>query len=145
MSERLNAVAKVFVRVERGGETLYLFSRKNDASSRKRDRLELLGGNVDGATPLEGAIRELREEEGSGLLASRLAAQHLMAAVSVEGQPHHIFMLPVSNDECARLTPDVRESLGFEWISESALRSGKTKRRFTRKTEAIFSVLADRL
>ena len=137
-----SGVAKVFVRVQEGDDTFYLFSRKCDAVPDKHGRLELLGGNLDDEAPLAGAIRELQEEEPSGLLAGKLTAQRLVDRVVIENLEHFVFLISISRAEYTGLRHNPAESLGFELISEASLKEGKPPASFTRKTELIFRALS---
>jgi NUDIX domain-containing protein len=141
MPRKSPEVAKIFVRVVKGGEDYYLFSRKNSPGHKKHNHLELLGGNNEDEDFLEGAIRELKEEETTGLLASKLSRQHLKHEVEIDETVHYIFEISIGYFEYEGLKPNQDESLGFELIPHSVLNSQEFQRSLTKRTRQIFKAL----
>ena len=134
-------VAKVIVRVEKGEACYYLFSRKNAPGHDKHNHLEFLGGHLENESPIEAVVRELKEEEKTGLLAARLSGQQPAEQVKIDGVDHHIFRVTISHDEYLSLRHDPHESLGFELVPVSALRGKKVQAELTRKTRLILLAL----
>jgi hypothetical protein len=137
-------VAKVIVAIRIGSKLHLLFSRKRVFNRpESHDRLELLGGHLDNDDPLQGAIRELREEELSGLLGGKLQDKHLIERIMVDGIEHHIYSMEISCEEHKQLRHNARESLGFELIAFSEMWNTATLSRLTEKTLKILAAFMD--
>ena len=141
MTSDSSGVAKVIVKVERGDTCCCLLARKNAPGHHKHNRLEFLGGHIENESPVEAIVRELKEEEKTGLLSAKLTGQQPAAQVEVDGQNHYIFQITISQDEYLSLEHDPSESLGFELVPISALREEKFQSRLTRKTGLILLAL----
>ncbi len=141
MSKKSNKVAKVFVRVKTREDTFCLFTRKNAPGRQKHSHLELIGGNIEEEDFLEGAIRELKEEEITGFLAYELSKRHLKCKVKIGNTDHCIFEILLTYDEYLKLKHDPDESLGFELKAESELHKNEFQSEFTKKTKKIFNAL----
>ena len=141
MPKKSNKVAKVFVRVKMREDTYCLFSRKNAPGRQKHSHLELIGGNIEDEDFLEGAMRELKEEEMTGFLAGNLSKKQLKSKVKIGTTDHYIFEILLTYDEYLKLKHDPDESLGFELKAESELHKDKFQSEFTKKTKKIFKAL----
>ena len=137
-------VAKVFVRTDDG----YLMVRKRAPGTEKDNRLEHLGGHIEeGESPLEGMLRELREEETTGLLASEMQRQHPSPLrFPLEGaEDQLIFELRIDSALARRLRADEAESYGLETVSAETLENDGKLRDFrdqlTPKTLAIYRAM----
>ena len=139
----MDRVAKVRIRVSRAGKHHYLMSVKRAEGKRRHGKLELLGGHVEeGEGPLDGLVRELAEEENSGTLSERVRVLAPKATnLHVAGAQHYVFDLEIDQDECEKLEPNPRESLGFELVAESKLRSRDFRSRLTSRTRKILDAL----
>ena len=70
MAKKTNSVAKVRIIVLRDCGRFVLMSRKRAIGKPKHNKLEFPGGHLDGdESPIAALVRELREEEQSGILA----------------------------------------------------------------------------
>jgi hypothetical protein len=137
-------VAKVLVSIRIGSELHLLFSRKRVINRpESHDRLEFPGGHLENDDPLQGAIRELIEEDLSGLLGGKLQDKHLIEKIMVDGIEHHIYSMEISNEERKQLRHNARESLGFELIAFSEMWNTATLSRLTEKTLKILAVFMD--
>lgn len=142
MEQEHQEVAKLIVRIRGFSGGTFLFSRKKAKGTPKHGMLELLGGGVDGEPPLDGLVRELEEEEKSGLLARRV---RLLApeprVFKIDGIPHHIFELSIDFDHYLDLRHSSKESLGFKVVPASMLRDDVLWSRLTEKTQRILAEL----
>jgi hypothetical protein len=134
--------SKIFVEI---GEH-YLFSLKRAPDKPEKDRLlELIGGKQeDGETPFEALIRELAEEEESGILVKRVLASRPTARnVIVSNSLHQIYNVTLDQADYARLTASPEESYGFQLIPKNLMESAADFRPdlFTPKTIKIFRAL----
>jgi hypothetical protein len=139
-------VAKIFLHLD----DHYVFSQKRapwlpeDAATR---RLELIGGTIVGdETPFEALLRELQEEETSGMLAEKARTlRPTPQQIVVYGEPHYIYRMTISGDEFERMIHDPEESYGFDLVSETVIADREKLRenaaRFTWKTRGIFQAL----
>jgi len=111
----------------------------------KDGKLELPGGHVDEAeTPLQGMIRELAEEEESGLIADKVALLRLTPLeIMVEGDPHFIYHMAFTGKEMERIRMSTKESYGYRLIPRSTIADPQRMDYsvFTRKTLKIFNEL----
>jgi 8-oxo-dGTP pyrophosphatase MutT (NUDIX family) len=131
-------VAKIILEC---GDAL-LFSIKRAPGKPHKDRkLELLGGHMEaGESPSEGLIRELREEEETGLLAEK--ALRLLPAyeeIIVENSRHFIFRMPLEPEDLGRIRPSPSESFGYRLIPRTQPVTDPVL--FTPKTVGIFAAL----
>jgi ADP-ribose pyrophosphatase YjhB (NUDIX family) len=137
-------VAKIFVEC---GE-YYVFSKKRKANAPESDnRLELLGGKVDeGEEPMQALLRELREEEQSGIIAAKvLQLQPQYKKVVVSGQNHYIYRVVLELYDLQNIRHDEKESRGFLKVGMDVLHNKhellENLSRFTPKTRKIFRAL----
>ncbi len=139
---RLPEVAKVLVTV-RGENDLLLFSRKQAPGMRKHGRLELLGGHIEPREkPFDGLVRELAEEEASGLLAKR--ARKLKPKrheVGLSDAVYHLYRLTIDFDDYVRLEPVLTESMGFVLVPPNALKKRAVHDQLTPKTYELLGLL----
>jgi hypothetical protein len=136
------SVAKVVIHLEGFGSPCLLFSRKKAKGTPKHGRLELLGGGTEGGDPFAALLRELEEEEKSGVLAQRAAATHpAPRLISVQGDPHYIFEITLSLDDYVEVRHAKDESLGFKAVPAAALRDQRFHSRLTDRTQRILSAL----
>lgn len=140
----MKKVSKIFVLV---GDK-YIFSKKRSPSSPKKDKkLELIGGGLDPKeTFFQGLIRELQEEEESGILAQKAKALNpTYKEIIVKEDPHFIYSMDLNKDEFKKLIPNKKESYGFYLIPKNLILNKESLRRnielFTPKTSLIFSEL----
>lgn len=134
----MQSVAKMFIRQ---GEQ-YLFSRKRAPGKPKKDgKLELIGGKIEpGENRVEGLLRELREEEKTGILARKAATLPLRAEfLCIHGQDNFVYRMEITPDELEGLEMDGEESYGYEMLEESDFVDDPE--RFTPKTLKIFRAL----
>lgn len=136
-------VGKVFVKVTDQDKLFYLFSKKDSKDSEKHNHLELIGGHIEDTDKdfMAGTIRELNEEETTGLLAGKLSGQSPSRRVKIKGELHHIFEISIELKEYERLKHGKKESLGFELIPAAMLKKNKFRRSLTPKTRRIFEAL----
>jgi hypothetical protein len=134
-------VAKCFVTVEYGPMTFVLMMRKrskNDPS--KHGKLELPGGGMDTNDALDELCRELREEELSGLLASRARdANPVSRTFKVSGTRHHLFQFSISFETYLTVQHAPNESMGFKLVPLDLVQDSGFASRVTPKTRKIFS------
>jgi len=145
MSDKSSEVGKVFVKVRHAEKVYYLFSKKKARGSKKKHKhLELLGGAIEEGDKdfTAGTIRELGEEEKTGLLASRLSPQHPSRTIDIDGCIHHIFNISIEFAEYVNLKPKRKESLGFKLIPASSLHKKSFLQSLTKQTRKIFVALA---
>jgi len=136
MSKKSERVAKIFVKVRIHGETYYLFSRKNAPGHKKHDHLELLGGKIkETEDVLDGAIRELREEETTHSL--RLSRENLKHEVKIDKEKHYIYEISIPGEEYLKLKRNCKESLSFETVPESRLHKKKFQTELTKMARKI--------
>jgi hypothetical protein len=141
-SKKSDGVAKLFVKVKIHGDTYYLFSRKNAPGHERHDHLELLGGKIkEMEDVLDGAIRELREEEITHSLAKRLSRGHLTHEVRIDNIEHYIFEISIPAEEYLKLKRNPKESLSFETVPKSRLHKKKFQSELTKRTRKIFEAL----
>lgn len=139
-------VSKVRITVERGGDRLSMLSKKRARKSQKKHgKLEMLGGHLKPEeSPLQALIRELREEEASGLLSAKVrSVSPEPREVDAGGARHYLFDIEISYEEFTRLQPSPKESLGFRLVPTAELEAGKHHARLTPKTRKILNALAE--
>lgn len=126
---KTDAVAKLRIAVLRNGTRWNLMSRKRkrDTADSNHDKLEMLGGHLDGEeSPRQALVRECREEEATGRLAAWVEQRRPPFATKiVDGAAHHLFELTLSDDEAAGLIARPEESLGFRLVNAEALDDGE--------------------
>jgi 8-oxo-dGTP pyrophosphatase MutT (NUDIX family) len=124
MARKLPEVSKLLLTVTNGDATLMLFSRKRAEGQSKHGRLELLGGRIERTeSPLEALVRELGEEEESGLLARRIRATRPTGQlVTLSDAIYHTFRLAITFAEYLELEPGRHESLGFLLVPTTLLK-----------------------
>ena len=132
-------VAKARIVIEDGDRRSALLSRKNAPGRRAHAKLEMLGGHLDDdETAYEAIVRELREEEGSGVLARILAKEQPPSRMAiVDGAPHHLFEVRVTAAQCEGVHHDPHESLGFEQVPIESLDAGAHDDDLTYRTRLI--------
>jgi 8-oxo-dGTP pyrophosphatase MutT (NUDIX family) len=131
----MQSVAKMFIR--QGDQ--YLFSRKRAPGKPVKDgKLELLGGKIEpGESRVQGLLRELREEERTGILARKAETLPLRAEfLHLHGQDNFIYRMEITPDELDDLEMDDEESYGYEMLGEADISDDPN--RFTPKTLKIF-------
>ena len=134
-------VAKIRIIVVRNGARWCLMSRKRkrDTTNSNHDKLELLGGHLDGdESPLQALIRECREEEATGRLAT-IVEQRQPASTTrtVDGAAHHLFELTLAEDDADALRAQPEESLGFRLVPTGELDTGALDEQLTYRTRLI--------
>ena len=143
MGKKQEQVAKARIVVERGGERWSLLSVKRAEGETKHGKLEMLGGHLDGdESPIEALLRELREEEDTGLLAEKVSAEpppHL--SMDVAGALHHVFCFDLDDADLAHLQHNPAESLGFELVRTAELEAGMHRDRLTSRTRQVLEAL----
>lgn len=142
--KKKTGIAKLFIRAN----AYYIFSEKRKPSSPKSDHgLELAGGQIeDGESPLEALIREVEEEELSGIIAAKTRHQRPECKrVVVDGQDHFIFEISIEDDDFKNLRHNEDESYGFVKVEVGIIDKKHELRislsRFTPKTRKIFRAL----
>lgn len=128
-------------------ENYFIFSiKKAPKRSEKHKKLEFFGGQVEeGETPFEGLVRELTEEECSGVLARKaveVAPEH--QEIEVSDYPHFIYTMTLTNDDLADLDPCPEESFGYRLIRKNIISKSSgmvTEKEFTPKTVSILKKL----
>lgn len=150
MTQISREIVKIFIKTKK----YYIFSRKKAYGQRSNGLLELIGGHVEsGETPLEALLREVQEEEETGILANllvniKLPPTEVTVAVNGIGELHYIYYLNVSEEDSKKLKASNDESYGFEFIKTSLVetKKGLVKLRtdLTWKTNEIFSGLGKR-
>ena len=133
-------VAKVRILVKSGGQTRSFLSRKRaEGDPRRHDKLEMLGGHLElGESPRAALLRELAEEESSGLLARLVErARPGFRSQVADGALHHLFEVAIDASEADSLQHDREESLGFELVPTDELEAGKLDQRLTPRTRRI--------
>jgi 8-oxo-dGTP pyrophosphatase MutT (NUDIX family) len=134
----MQSVAKVFILQ---GER-YLFSLKRAPGKPQKDgKLELLGGKIEnGETRIQGLLRELREEEKTGVLARKAASLGLKPRfIRLKGQDNFVYRMEITPDELDEVEMDGEESYGYEMLSDGDI--ADDPERFTPKTLKIFRAL----
>ena len=105
--------------------------------------MELFGGNVDpGETPLQGLIRELKEEESSGTLA-KMASKRKLEPVStfiLDEKMQCIYAVEMDEKKMKRLKAHPDESYGIRILEKRIFDAPETidLDTFTPKTVRIF-------
>ncbi|MBF0258935.1 MAG: NUDIX domain-containing protein [Desulfamplus sp.] len=128
-------------------EQQYVFSiKKSPLKPFKNNRLELFGGNVDpGETPFEGLIRELEEEEMSGVLAKKAKEFKLepLKLFEVEGKTQCIYQMEITEREYLKLKAHPDESYGIRTLPQTIFEISENldMDHFTPKTIKIFQNL----
>lgn len=101
---------------------LYVFSIKKSPQSPHKDRrMELFGGNADpGETPFQGLIRELQEEEESGILAKKAASLKLkpVKTFMIDEKMQCIYAMVLDEREMKVLRAHPDESYGIKTITK---------------------------
>jgi hypothetical protein len=134
----MQSVAKVFIQQ---GEK-YLFSLKRAPGKPAKDgKLELLGGKIEnGETRIEGLLRELQEEEKTGVLARKAATLRMNPKfICLKGQDNFIYRMEITPEELQGVEMDGEESYGYEMLKEADFADDPD--RFTPKTRKIFRAL----
>lgn len=139
MAKKQDQVAKARILVIRDDGCWSLLSRKRSGDERKHGKLEMLGGRLDGKEfPFEALIRELREEEETGKLASYVERHSPSYQTKVAGRAtHHLFEVTLPNAKYEQLKHHPRESLGFELLPTSELNARQHWKRLTYRTRKI--------
>ena len=139
----MNYVSKVVVIVE----NRYVMSiKKSPLKSEKDKRLEFFGGNCDGdETAFEGLLRELKEEESSGVL-SKKAGQLKLKPVKeflLDDKMQVIYQMEITFDEYNQLNADHDESYGITTVPVDYFNTPKQVDldKFTPKTVLILKKL----
>ncbi len=139
MAKKKDQVVKARILVIRDDGCWSLLSRKRSCDKRKHGKLEMLGGHLDGKeSPIEALIRELREEEKTGKLASYVERHSPSHQTKVAGRAtHHLFEFTLSNAKYEQLKHHPCESLGFELLPTSELNARQHWKRLTHRTRKI--------
>jgi len=119
-----------------------LFSiKRSPGKPEKHDKLELIGGGIKkDETPFQGLIRELYEEESTGILARKASKQIPDARrIMVKDKPAYIFKMTIDKNDIKQIQMDPKESLGYRVIHKSEVINDP--KRFTPKTIRIFRSL----
>ena len=136
-------VTKTIITVTGPAHSHYLMSYKCDPLSNNEGKLEFLGGRMeDGEAPVAALLRELGEEEQTGILAHLAQARLAAFTKRLFGTAqHYLFHLNISLEEFSQLAHDPSESHGFELVSGQQLHTAELD--FTRKTKKIIAMLAE--
>jgi ADP-ribose pyrophosphatase YjhB (NUDIX family) len=124
-----------------------LFAVKRAPSESLKDgKMELPGGGVDKReTPLQGLVRELAEEEESGVVAAKAAGLRLQPIeLTVEGDRHFIYHMPLARQELEKIRMKSEETYGYKLASRANildLSYMNDELVFTRRTVKIFRKL----
>jgi len=123
------------------GDRLLFSIKRAPGKPQKDQKLELIGGHVeDGETPLEGLIRELQEEEESGILAEKVRSlEPIPDDIPVQNTCHYIFRMPLSEGDLRHIRHSPSESHGYRLLHRS--QPVVDPLRFTPKTIDIFAAL----
>lgn len=143
MTRRVPHVAKVLITVTNGASRFLLLSRKRAEGQRKHGRLELLGGHIGRREgPFDGLVRELAEEEGTGVLAEHARSiEPRPREVPLRDAVYHTFQLTISFEDYLTLTPDPRESLGFLLVPITLLKQHRIREHLTERTQELLTQL----
>lgn len=112
-------ISKIFIVLKE----FYLFSEKRKPFSSDDRLLELLGGRLDNSeTPFQGLIRELQEEDLSGMLANKVKSLNLQPRdIVVNNENHSIYEIEITQKEYNGLKYNPTESYGFHLIEKSII------------------------
>lgn len=138
--------SKILIHV---GGNILLSSKKEPGNETRDRKLEMPGGTHEaGESPAEALLRELQEEEISGLLAHHATTDaHPLAEIVIGDASHFLFEMSVDSDIVPKLKPG-SESYGFETLDGKIVTSNEKlnyyKDQLTPKTFALFSALIDR-
>jgi 8-oxo-dGTP pyrophosphatase MutT (NUDIX family) len=143
MARTIPEVAKLLVSVTGDRTSLILFSRKRAEGYGKHGRLEFLGGRLaKKERPFEALIRELGEEEESGLLAQRVRAERPRSrTVQLPDAIYHTFHLNITFEDYLVLEPGRHESLGFVLVPRPLLRQRRVHEFLTERTYQLLTEL----
>jgi hypothetical protein len=140
----LKRVSKILLLVDNH----YVFSEKRAPESSEKDhKLELIGGALnEDESAFQGLIRELQEEEQSGLLSKKAEKLNLSPKeIVVKNEPHFIYRMEISNAEYKEMIHSTDESYGFHLVQDNIILDKNELRenisRFTPKTIKIFQAL----
>ena len=134
----MKKVSKVFIKIEGGEETYFLFSRKyKESNQESHGRLELLGGEIEaGESPQEGLIRELKEEDTSHTLRGKILRDDPQE-IRISDEPHYIYEIAITWNDFSKLRHKQDESFGFELVPIGILSQDAFERDVTPKTKKI--------
>jgi 8-oxo-dGTP pyrophosphatase MutT (NUDIX family) len=134
-------VCKAIISVGSDTTSRYLMTLKRAPARDNDGKLEFLGGRMDnGETPLETLIRELSEEEATGVLSDIVEKRGLVPVEHLIGDAlHYLFTLKVSFEQYSALKFDPDESYGLRLVAASDLTPSFEK--YTRKTNKIIQRL----
>jgi 8-oxo-dGTP pyrophosphatase MutT (NUDIX family) len=114
----MKAVAKILIEIDQA----YLFAGKS--RPRDRGRLELLGGHVEAEDtgPFEALLRELGEEEKTGLLAKEIARiRPAGEKIMVGNRIQHVYHCSLGNFQWQALQPNRSEVSTFVLVQRETI------------------------
>ncbi len=116
-------VAKAIITVDGSDAMHYLMSVKRGPGNTHR-KLEFLGGRFDrGELPRQALLRELDEEETTGLLAHLASSRaNLFFPLTTGGAQHFLFPFHLTVPEFELLQHHPRESFGYRLVREPDLK-----------------------
>lgn len=139
----MNYVSKILLTCS----DVFVFTIKRSPLKPEKDKkLEMFGGNVDpGESPIEGLIRELREEEESGILAEKVLRQtpSIKGQFIIDEKMQVIYQMSITDTEFRKLKAHPDESYGIRTVSVSTFDEPDqfNLNSYTPKTIKIFSRL----
>jgi 8-oxo-dGTP pyrophosphatase MutT (NUDIX family) len=136
------AVAKVLIEIDGA----YLFAGKSRA--RDRGRLELLGGHVDAEDdgPFEALLRELREEEETGLLAKEISRiRPAGEKFQIGHRLQHVYRCNLGAFQWQALRPNRKEVSTFVLVQRETIETPEyfqqNAKLFTDMTKKLFEAM----
>lgn len=139
----MKQVSKIILYV---GDSFVFGIKRVPQKPNKDGKLELFGGRVDkGETPLQALIREIREEEQSGVAADKIVQINPdPVEFKVGGDLHFIYQMPLTDHELKQLQINPEENYGYSLVERSIIKDSEQmadESTFTPRTVKIFKKL----